>query len=125
MKFQPDSLAGTNAITRHEPGRLWVGSQLHEGSLIVPWQGTCAPWRPTGVLMLEPSDFDAVLDSRPEVVILGTGWRLHFPKPEVLRPLIQRGIGMESMDSAAAVRTYNVLASEGRRVVGAFILDSG
>ena len=125
MKFQPDSLAGTNAITRHEPGRLWVGGQLHEGSLIVPWQGACTPWRPTGVMALAPSDFDAVLACNPEVVILGTGLRQHFPKPELLRPLIQRGIGMESMDSAAAVRTYNVLASEGRRVVGAFILESG
>ena len=69
-------------------------------------------------------DLEAVLARGPELVILGTGRMLRFPSAEVLRPLIERRIGVESMDSAAAVRTYNVLASEGRRVVGAFILEA-
>ena len=29
------------------------------------------------------------------------------------------------MDTAAACRTYNILASEGRRVVAALLLESG
>ena len=124
MKFQPDSLAGVNAITRHEPGRLWVGSTRIEGSVIVPWQGEPRPWRPGRMQELAAEDFEAVLACGPELVILGTGLRLAFPAAVLLRPLIDSGKGIESMDTAAAVRTYNVLASEGRRVVGAFILEA-
>ncbi len=38
--------------------------------------------------------------------------------------LFARRIGIETMDNAAACRTYNVLASEGRRVVAALLLES-
>ena len=36
--------------------------------------------------------------------------------------LLTRGIGLEVMDNAAAARTFNVLANEGRRVVAGFLL---
>jgi uncharacterized protein len=36
-------------------------------------------------------------------------------------PLIAKRIGLESMDTQAACRTYNVLASEGRNVVAALL----
>ena len=35
---------------------------------------------------------------------------------------LTRGIGIEVMDNAAAARTFNVLATEGRRVLAAFLL---
>ncbi|HRN60556.1 MAG TPA: MTH938/NDUFAF3 family protein, partial [Chiayiivirga sp.] len=35
-----------------------------------------------------------------------------------------RGIGLEAMDSAAAARTFNLLAGEGRRVVAAFLIGT-
>ena len=44
MKFQPDTLEGVNNITRHEPGRVWVGAQVHTHSLLVPWVGEVQPW---------------------------------------------------------------------------------
>ena len=59
----------------------------------------------------------------PELVIFGSGARLRFPAPGLLRDLIERRIGVETMDTAAACRTYNVLASEGRSVVAALLLD--
>ncbi|HEY6985367.1 MAG TPA: Mth938-like domain-containing protein [Rhodanobacteraceae bacterium] len=58
----------------------------------------------------------------PEVVLLGTGERQVFPPREALVALLRRRIGVEVMDNAAASRTYNLLASEGRRAVAAFIL---
>jgi uncharacterized protein len=42
-----------------------------------------------------------------------------------MRPLIERGIGLETMDTGAACRTYNVLAAEGRSVVLAAVLSAG
>ena len=63
---------------------------------------------------------------KPEVVLLGTGARLRFPPAAVLAPLTRAGIGVEVMDTAAACRTYNILAGDGRRVVAALLMiESG
>lgn len=75
-----------------------------------------------------PQDFDAELIERvlalgPQVVVLGTGQRQVFPPPRIQAGFLGRGIGLECMDNAAAARTYNLLALEGRRVAGIFLLD--
>lgn len=58
----------------------------------------------------------------PEVVLLGSGTRQEFPPRESQVALLRRRIGVEVMDNSAACRTYNLLASEGRRVVAAIML---
>ena len=67
---------------------------------------------------------DAVLALQPEVIILGTGAQQAFPPAAFLAGFLSRGVGVEVMDNAAAARTYNLLASENRHVVGGFILPS-
>ncbi len=122
MKFQPDILAGTNVITRQESGALWVGNARFDQSLLVPWAGAVLSWPPGGVQDLTPAHFDAVLALQPELVIFGSGPRLRFVSPALTRGLIERRIGVETMDTAAACRTFNVLVSEGRSVVAALLL---
>lgn len=56
------------------------------------------------------------------MILLGTGARQLFPKADVVAACLTRGIGLEAMTNAAAARTYNVLASEGRRVALAMVL---
>jgi uncharacterized protein len=124
VKFQPDSLDGVNTITRHDGARVWVGGQPHAGSIVVPWSGAVRSWPPNGFDELDQTHFDALLEDKPELVIFGSGSRLRFPKPALLRGLIERRVGFESMDTAAACRTYNVLVSEGRNVVAALLLDA-
>ena len=58
-----------------------------------------------------------------EVVLLGTGKRLRFPAPALMRPFAPAGIGLEVMDLQAACRTYNILASAGRKVAAALLFD--
>jgi len=65
---------------------------------------------------------ESILALKPEVVLLGTGARTVFPPQAVLAQFLKRGIGLETMDSAAAARTFNVLAGEGRIVVAVFLL---
>jgi uncharacterized protein len=122
MKFQPDQLAGVNAITRHADGRVWVGTQAHEGSLVVPWTGTVQPWPVPGFEALDATHFEQLLAFRPELVIFGSGERLRFAPPAWLQALYAQRVGVETMDTAAACRTYNVLATEGRSVVAALLL---
>ena len=79
-------------------------------------------WRPRSIDELQPADMDALLALQPAVLLLGTGATLRFPAPAVLAACLTRGIGIEAMDNAAAARTFNVLAAEGRTVVAAFLL---
>ena len=58
------------------------------------------------------------------ILLLGTGLRQRFPAPALLRPLIERRIGVEVMDSFAACRTYNILMAEGREVAAAIIVEA-
>jgi len=124
VKFQPDFLDGTNTIARHEGSRIWVGNQPYAGSLVVPWSGAVRPWAPGRFDELTQAHFDSLLHDKPELVIFGSGARLRFPKPALLQPLFDRRVGLETMDTAAACRTYNVLVSEGRSVVAALLFDA-
>jgi uncharacterized protein len=121
MKFQPERAEDAHVITRQEPGRFWVDGQAHEGHLVVPWQGDIRPWTVTGFEDLDESAFAALLAHGPELVIFGSGGRLRFPPAAWTRALIDARVGIETMDTAAACRTYNVLASERRRVVAALL----
>jgi uncharacterized protein len=124
MKFQPDTLDGVNVVTRHDANRLWVGNTAHTSSVLVPWRGALQAWDVPGFAALTAAHFEQIAALAPEVVILGTGARLRFPAAALMRCLIERRIGVESMDTAAASRTYNVLANEGRSVLGAFIIEA-
>ena len=122
MKFQPDTLAGVNAITHYDVDSLRINGERHDASVLVPWTGTPAPWNAAGLDALTPAHFEAVLALEPEVVIFGTGPKMKFVSPALYRSLIEHRIGVETMDSGAACRTYTVLANEGRRVVAAILL---
>lgn len=123
MKFQPDTADGANVITRAEPGRIWVGPQAYAHSIVVPWQGTVEAWHAATRAELQPGHFERLVALGPELVIFGSGARLAFVPPALQRALIEARIGVETMDTAAACRTYNVLASERRKVVAALIVE--
>ena len=122
LKFQPDTLDGVNNITRYDVDNLRVNADLHTKSVVVPWVGATQDWDASSVEQLTQAHFDALLEFDPEVVIFGSGAKLKFVSPALYRGLIERRIGVETMDSGAACRTYTVLANEGRRVVAAILL---
>jgi uncharacterized protein len=123
VKFQPDVLAGTNMITRQERDALWVGNTRFTHSLLVPWRGEVQRWAPSLPMELTAEHFEALLALKPELVIFGSGPRIQFVSPALTRTLIERRIGVETMDTPAACRTYNVLVSEGRSAVAALLLQ--
>jgi uncharacterized protein len=92
------------------------------GSFLLTPDGTVASWAVDVARALDDSHVDEVLALKPELVILGTGERQVFPAAAFMAGFLRRGIGIEVMDNAAAARTYNLLASEGRRVVAGFLL---
>ena len=71
-------------------------------------------WPPAVMAELEREHITRLLSLKPELVLIGTGARFELIPHRLLAPLMQRGIGVEAMDSGAACRTYNILAAEGR-----------
>ena len=121
MKLHLDAPVGTYLIRSYAPGRLVVGETTYTTSLIIN-PTTIAPWRPATSSELGISDLEPIFALTPEVVLLGTGERQCFPNPSLIAALASRRIGLEVMDTRAACRTYNVLASESRAVVAALML---
>lgn len=101
-----------------------VDRELRRSFVLAP-DRAIEDWPVTAVGELDEAAVAPILELTPAVVILGSGPRLVFPSQQVLAAFLKRGIGLEVMDNAAAARTFNVLVSEGRRVVAAFILPPG
>jgi len=124
VKFQPDYLDGVNIIARHDRAGVWVSSRQYTGGVLVPWIGDVRPWSARAFGELAPAHFEQILELEPELVIFGSGQRIRFVAAPMIRGLIERRIGFEAMDTAAACRTFNVLVSEGRSVVAALLVDA-
>jgi len=123
MKLQSDRMEGQNAISRHSAEGVIVNGVEYRTSLLVPWRGNVIAWSARDPAALDAVDFETVAALAPEIVVFGSGTRIRFPRPAWLRPLIERRIGLETMDTAAACRTYNVLLAEGRSVVAALLFE--
>ena len=103
--------------------RARVNDRVLERSFALAPDRLIEDWAaPATAAALEPAHLDALLALAPELLVLGTGQRQVFPSPAVMAACLTRGIGIEVMDNAAAARTYNVLAGEGRKVVVALLL---
>lgn len=123
MKLQADRIEGQNAIARHGPDGVIVNGAEYRQSVIVPWRGSVVPWAIASLEDLTEEHFAELAALAPELVIFGSGARLRFPRPVLTRPLMAARIGLETMDTAAACRTYNVLLAEGRSVVAALLFE--
>ena len=124
MKLQADRIEGLNAVSRHGTDGVIVNGVEHRSSVLVPWQGEVVGWPIGDFALLEARHFEMLAEFKPELVIFGSGRRIRFPKPALVRPLIGRRIGIETMDTAAASRTYNVLLAEGRTVLLALLFET-
>ncbi len=124
MKLNAERIEGTNAITRHSLEGVVINGRTFTQHVVIPWQGDVFSWAPGGFEGLSEDDFGQLLALKPELVVFGTGSRLRFAAPRLQRTLINARIGVETMDTAAACRTYNVLLGEGRCVVAALLFDT-
>lgn len=122
MKLQPDKFDGL-AITGYGPGWVGVNGEKITTSIIIGSRGQRLEWSCNGFDALSPAHFSQLAELEAELVIFGSGSRLRFPEPAWLRPLIDKRIGLETMDTQAACRTYNILAGEGRNVLAALLLE--
>jgi uncharacterized protein len=120
MKLHPDA-SNAYSIQSYSAEGVVVNGKLQAGPMkLCAIQGP-QTWSADVFEDLTQDAFDELLAYKPELVIFGSGQRLKFPSPKLLQGLIRQGIGVETMDSGAACRTFNVLAGEGRHVVLAYL----
>lgn len=124
MKLQRELPENLNLVNAYDAAAITVNRVAYPCNLVVAPQALRENWLEGGFEDLTAEHLAALLALKPALVLLGTGARQQFPKPAVLRPLIEAGVGWEVMDTGSACRTYNVLASEGREVVAALLLPT-
>jgi uncharacterized protein len=122
MKLQPDK-SDVQSISGYGPGWVGVNGEKFTQSVILSSLGQRLPWSAETFEDLDAGHFAQLAQVDAEIVIFGSGSRIRFPKAAWLKPLIARRIGVETMDTAAACRTYNILAQEGRKVAVALLLE--
>ena len=124
MKFQPDK-PDVQSISGYGPGWISVLGEKITASVVIGSRGQRMEWACQNFDELTPAHFAVLAEQGPELVIFGSGERIRFPKPPWLAPLYARRIGIETMDTHAACRTYNILAGEGRDVLLAVLIQNG
>ena len=128
MKLQPDKL-DVQSILGYGPG--WVGlgyngvAEKIERSIVIGSRGEKFDWQCARFEDLTEEHFTSLAATQPELVIFGSGARLRFAPPAFMRALMHKRIGIETMDTLAACRTYNILAGEGRQVIAALLIETG
>lgn len=122
MKLQPDK-SDVQTLTAHGPGWVAINNEKVEESVVVGSRGERFLWRCEGYGELRTAHFEQLAEMGAELIVFGSGARIRFPPAAWLQPLMARRCGVETMDTPAACRTYNILASEGRHVVAALLVE--
>jgi uncharacterized protein len=122
MKLQPDK-SDVQSISGYGPGWVGVDGEKITHSVILSSRGDRIAWPSKRFEDLGAEHFELLAQVEAEVVIFGSGSRIRFPQAAWLKPLMAKRIGIETMDTAAACRTYNILAQEGRSVAVALLLE--
>ena len=108
------------AIEAYGKGGFRFADMSHRGSVLCLPQGIWA-WPATEPAKITAENLARVFSSGVELFMLGTGKQPWF-MPEALRWRFRDArIGLEVMPTAPAVRTYNILFAERRKVGAALI----
>ena len=121
MKFTRE-LSARLVIRSVSKEAILVNDETHSASIALTPDEYLGPWHAAPIAELTENHFEAVLGMGPEIVLLGTGATNVFPPRELTFAFARKGVGLEVMDTAAAARTFNVLANEGRRVAAVLYL---
>ena len=109
-------------ITGFETGLVLINNEPYTQSVIICPDQLIAPWGITNVDQLNEENLSEIVMLQPELVIIGTGEHVKFPDAKIIAWFAQQQIGLETMNTYAACRTYGILVAEGRRAVAALIL---
>ena len=122
FSFTLDENRAHYQIRAYKPGIIQVNEKILTQSIILSAHQLIEHWQPEIISELKSSHLAQAATLNPSILIIGTGSVLQFPPLEIYGNLINQGIGIEIMDTAAACRTFTALTSENRLVVAALLL---
>ncbi|MCH8845802.1 MAG: Mth938-like domain-containing protein [Proteobacteria bacterium] len=123
VKIELDSTTThLNRINSYEQGSILVGNKRFVSSFIITPSILIHNWPPQIFADIAPHHLDQVLEMKPELILLGTGRRQHFPETDLFLNTKKLNVGFEVMDTGAACRSYNILLQEGRNVAAALLM---
>jgi uncharacterized protein len=123
MKLHTSSTEKYQTVTGYDQNGVEINAKRFDYSVLVMPEVAPRPWPVTRFEDLTAAHFEQIALDKPDVVILGTGERQRFVHPRLVTALSSQRIGVESMDSHAACRTYNILMGEGRKATLALIIE--
>ena len=121
MKFTLESPTAVTIRSVSE-SEIRIGDQSWSETVALTANDVLADWEPKSLDALTSDDFGSLLDTGPEIVVLGTGSTHVMPPRELVFSFARQGVGLEVMDTRAAARTFNVLVGEGRKVAAVLYL---
>jgi uncharacterized protein len=122
LKLHLARFAGRNAFTGYGHGHVLINGQRRSRSVIV-LPDELRDWPATDGASLDETCFADLMKLSLDILLLGTGRKIHFPHPSIIAAFRRKGIGLEVMDTPAACRTYNILLSEERKVGAAIVIE--
>jgi uncharacterized protein len=122
LKLHLDRFEGMNAFTGYGDGHVVINGRRVATGVVVFADRLIEPWEAGPAECLAAADVAFLATLPLEIVLLGTGPRMHLIHPRIYAPLSAARIGVEVMDTPAACRTYNILLAEGRKVAAALML---
>ncbi len=99
-----------------------IGDECFASSLIVTSSIVVNNWAPQTFKDITTRHLGIIIEMKPEIILLGTGCKQHFPDADLFLSIARLNIGFEAMDTGAACRSYNILLQEGRNVAAALLM---
>ncbi len=121
MQLHLERTTESNQLSAYGAGYFVVNDKRISSSIVISADSVDLEWPVESVAELSQEHLQAVIETRPELVILGSGAKHEFPGTAVIAAFASSSIGLEVMNTGAACRTYNVLLSEGRNVVAMLV----
>lgn len=108
---------GARTIDGYGTDGFTIAGNLIPGHVLI-YKNSCSQIEFPDIAQMNAENFAAVfaLSPKPILLLFGTGATHRFVPPAMRQYFKGLGIGLETMDSGAAVRTYNILLAEGRDV---------
>ena len=121
MDLTQDFADAKYMITGYQSDCVLINEKPHYQSLIVSPESLISPWEVTHIKHIDETNLASIIQQQPEILIIGSGEQLQLPEPKIIALFAQHQIGLETMNTSAACRTYGILIAEGRNAAAAII----
>ncbi len=124
MSLTQDFADASYIITGYQADHVLINDEPHMKSLIICPDELITTWDITHVKQLNKDNVNTIIKLKPEIVLLGTGEQAVFPEAKIIALFAKYHIGIETMSTHAACRTYGLITAEGRRAAAGLIFPS-